>query len=207
MNRAKNGEQLRIKTLCGELEIARDYYYCRGCRTSAAPLDEKLGLTNLPHKMTKELMLEIAYYGQNQSFFTAASEMIKRALNLEVNKETTRMVTEGIGRMVFEADSQKADYLRNNTRKIKTLPESETKGTLYIMTDGAAVNTRVEDENGSTWRENKTVIAFTDRDMIKRKDGGNIIIKKEYSAFIGSGETFKGHILSTAINARIWQNI
>ena len=201
MNRAKVGEQIRIKTLCVGLEIARDYYYCRSCRTSVAPLDEKLGLTNLPHKMTKDLMFEVAYYGQNQSSFTAASEMIKRALNLDVNKETTRMVTEGIGRMVFESDSQKADYLRNNMHKIKTLPDSGTKGTLYIMTDGAAVNTRVEDENGSTWRENKTVIAFTDGDMIKRKDSGNIIVKKEYSAFIGSSETFKGHILSTAINA------
>ena len=109
MNRAKIDEQIRIKTLCGELELVRDYYYCRSCRTSVAPLDEKLGLTNLPHKMTKDLMLEVAYYGQNQSSFTGASEMIKRALNLDVNKETTRTVTEEIGRLVFEADSQKAD--------------------------------------------------------------------------------------------------
>ena len=156
MNRAKTGEQLRVKTLCGELEVTRDYYYCRSCRTSVAPLDEKLGLTSLPHKMTKELMLEAAYYGQNQSSFTAASEMIKRALNLDANKETTRKATEGAGRIVFEADSQKAEYLRNNMHKIGALPDSETKGTLHIMTDGAALNTRVEDENGSTWRENKT---------------------------------------------------
>ena len=31
----------------------------------------------------------------------------------------------------------------------------KTEGALYIMTDGAAVNTRVEDENGSTWRKTK----------------------------------------------------
>ncbi len=61
------------------------------------------------------------------------------------------------------------------------------------MTDGAAVNTRVKDENGSTWRENKTVIAFTDKDCIKRKDGSSIIVKKEYSAYIGSAEKFKGY--------------
>ena len=128
--------------------------------------------------------------------------MIKRALHLDVNKETTRTITEEIGRMVFESDSQKANYLHNNMHKIKTLPnQSKSKQTLYIMTDGAAVNTRVEDENGSTWRENKTVIAFTDQDMIKQKDGNNIIIKKEYSAFIGNAKTFKGHILSTATNA------
>ena len=69
------------------------------------------------------------------------------------------------------------------------------------MTDGATVNTRIKDENGSTWRENKTVIAFTDKDMIKRKDGSHIIVKKEYAAFIGSVEQFKGHVLNTAIKA------
>ena len=69
------------------------------------------------------------------------------------------------------------------------------------MTDGAAVNTRVEDENGSTWRENKTVIAFTSRDMIKRKDGSHIIVKKEYSALIGSAEAFRGFVLDTALKS------
>jgi hypothetical protein len=201
MRRTKKDEQIRIKTMCGELKIDRDYYYCRECRTSATPLDEKLELIELPYKMTKELMIEVAYYGQNQSSFSDASDMIKRALRMEINKETTRAVTEEIGRLVYEADTQKAKLLLDNMHKIETVTEpKEVKGTLYIMTDGAAVNTRVEDENGSTWRENKTAIVFTDKDMIKRKDEGNIITKKEYTAFIGNVETFKGHVLRTAVN-------
>jgi hypothetical protein len=167
-----------------------------------APLDIKLDLAEQPYKMTKGLMLEVAYYGQNQSSFSDASKMIKRALHLEISKETTRAVTEEIGRLVYEADARKAKHLLENMHKIETSPaQKESKGILYIMTDGAAVNTRIEDENGSTWRENKTAIAFTDRDMIKRKNGDNIIIKKEYTAYIGPAETFKGHVLSTAINA------
>jgi hypothetical protein len=151
--------------------------------------------------MTKELMLEAAYYGQNQSSFSDASEMLERALRIKVNKETMRLVTEEIGRMVFESDVEKAAHALENMHEIETEEESRKKGVLYIMTDGAAVNTRVKDENGSTWRENKTVIAFTDKDMIKRKDGSHIIIKKEYAAFIGSSEQFKGHVLNTAILA------
>jgi len=201
IRRTKKGEKVEIKTLNGELEIIRDYYYCRKCQYSETPLDEFLEIDELPHKMTKGLMLEVAYYGQNQNSFSDASEMLERALHMEVNKETVRAVTERIGRMVFEADTKKAVHVLENMHEIEVEPEENRKGVLYIMTDGAAVNTRVKDENGSSWRENKTVIAFTDKDMIKRKDGSHMIIKKEYAAFIGSAEEFRGYVLNTAVNA------
>ena len=76
--------------MCGELCILRDYYYCRSCGHSEVPLDEQLNLTGLEYKMTKELMLETAFPGQNQSSFSDASAMIKRALGMEINKETVR---------------------------------------------------------------------------------------------------------------------
>ena len=186
--------------MSGELRITRDYYYCRQCRYKEAPLDEHIQIANQPYKMTNEVMLEVAYYGQNQHSFESASQMLKRALNMEVNKETVRTVTEKVGQMVFESDTKKAEQALKSIHEIEYNPE-EAKGVLYIMTDGAAVNTRVKDENGSTWRENKTVISFSDKDMIKRKDGGNIIVNKEYAAFIGKAETFKGHVLTTAVNA------
>ena len=178
----------------------RDYYYCRSCGHKEVPLDETLGLTELPHKMTRELMLEVAFYGQNQSSFSDASAIVQRALGMDVNKETIREITEAIGRRVFEADTEKAEHLIENMHEIEMSEEKDGR-VLYIMTDGAAVNTRVEDENGSTWRENKTVIVFTNKDLIKRKDGGNIIINKEYAAFIGSAEEFRGYVLSAAVNA------
>ena len=186
--------------MCGELRLLRDYYYCRVCGHSEVPLDESLGLAGLRHKMTKELMLEVAFYGQNQSSFSGASAMIKRAMGLEINKETVREITEGIGKRVFECDTGRAAHLINNMHEI-AMDEKKDGRVLYVMTDGAAVNTRVEDENGSTWRENKTVIVFTNKDMVKRKDGGNIIVKKEYAAFIGSAEEFRGYVLSAAVNA------
>jgi len=146
-------------------------------------------------------MVEAAYYGQNQSSFSDASAMLEKALHMEISGETMRKVTEDIGRLVYESDTAKASHILKNMHEITERAEKEKKGTLYIMTDGAAVNTRVKDENGSTWRENKTVIAFTDKDMVKRKDGSNIIIRKEYSAYIGSAEKFKGYVLNTALNA------
>jgi hypothetical protein len=151
--------------------------------------------------MTQGLMVETAYYGQNQSSFTDASKMMERALHLEINKETIRMVTEDIGRKVFEQDTKKADYAIENMHEIEMKPEKDRTGVLYIQTDGAAVNTRVKDENGSTWRENKTVIAFTDKDMIQRKDESHIIVKKEYAAYIGNVEKFKGYVLRSRVHS------
>jgi hypothetical protein len=66
--------------------------------------------------------------------------MIKRALDIEINKETVRNITEEIGKAVFESDSSKANHIVNNMHEIETEPESNN-GTLYIMTDGATVNT------------------------------------------------------------------
>jgi hypothetical protein len=186
--------------MCGEMEVTRDYYYCRKCRHSEAPLDDRLETNESPHKMSSGLMLETAYFGQNQHSFESASEMMKRTMQIDISKETVRMVTEEIGKIVYESDKSRAEHIVNNMHEIEFEPE-KTKGTLYIMTDGAAVNTRVKDENGSTWRENKTVIAFSDRNMIKRKDGGNIIVSKEYSAYIGTAESFRGYVLDTAIKA------
>ena len=202
MRRIKTGQAIGIKTLCGELEIKRDYYYCRRCRYGELPLDARLGIDKTRHGLTDEMRVETAFYGQNQSSFEAAQKMIKKIYGMEINSETIRQVTEEIGRAVFEVDAKKARETIENMDRINMADDSDKQEkTLYLMTDGAAVNTRVEDENGSTWRENKTVIAFTNRDMIKRKDGSHIIVRKEYSALIGSAEEFKGFVLNTALKS------
>ena len=111
--------------MCGELDILRDYYYCRDCGHSEVPLDEKLKLSGLPYKMTKEVMLGVSFYGQNQSSFTDASAMVKRAMGMEINKETIREITEDTGRRVFEADTKKAQYLINNMHELELKAEGE----------------------------------------------------------------------------------
>jgi len=190
--------KIKIKTISGEIEIERSYNLCRGCNYTETPLDEVLEIDKLPNKMTKRCMIEVAFYGQNQGSFKEASEIIKKAMGLEVSQETAREITEGIGKEIYEADTQRAQQTIENIDKIE-ISSHPKKVTLYIMTDGAAVNTRVEDENGSTWRENKTVMVFTDKDMIRRKDGSHIITKKEYCAYIGSAEGFKKYVLDLAV--------
>jgi len=141
--------------------------------------------------------LEVVYFAQNQMSFSRAEDVIKRVYKLNINRETIRKIAEDIGTKVFEYDSLEANKLLDNIHHIEA--DEKTPGIVYIMPDGAAVNTRVEDENGSTWRENKTAIAFSSRDLIKRKDGGNIIVRKEIAPLIGTSEEFKKHALRAAV--------
>ena len=85
------------------------------------------------------------------------------------------------------------------------MQSTSKKGTLYIQADGAAVNTRIEDENGSTWRENKLGIFFSESDMYKRKNKSNIINLKEYVAYIGSVDTFRILVFAKAVELEYWK--
>ena len=199
MRKQSSAQRIKVKTMSGEIEYTRDYYYCRECKHGESPLDEMLGIGGQPHKITKKLMEEIAFYGQNQSSFDGARLMLRKALDLDINEETIREVTEQIGKEIFKQDTRNAKATLANIHKIGDGPKIDS--VLYIMIDGAAVNTRVEDENGSTWRENKTVLVFRERDMVKRKNGGHIITKKEYMPYIGSSEDFKAYVLDTAVRA------
>jgi hypothetical protein len=68
------------------------------------------------------------------------------------------------------------------------------------MVDGAAINTRLKDEQGSSWRENKLGLVFSSTDLRTRKDGvTHDILKKEYMPFLGSAEQFKGYLLESAV--------
>jgi len=148
--------------------------------------------------MSLRFMLEVAYFGQNQASFREASDMIGKVMELELNEETVREVTELIGSKIHDKDTLQAQQEFDNMCHLEQLTNPK-KMTLYIMTDGASVNTRVKDANGSSWRENKTVMAFTDKGMIRRKDGSHIITRKEYASFIGSAEEFRKYVWDIAV--------
>jgi len=167
------------------------------------PFDEYVEINGLPYKVTKQMMLKISYYAQNQASFEATSKLFKEEFGIEISGKQIEKISEYIGKKVFEKDTEVAkESFENMHKSVPEISENEKKDiTLYIMMDGAAVNTRVEDENGSTWREAKTVMVFTDKDIIKRKDDSKIIVKKEYSTYIGTVEEFKKYVLQVAINA------
>ena len=199
MNLWDKNRGITIITLHGPLTFTRPYWYCRKCKYGETPDDTLYGINNLEHRMTRLVKLEAVYFAQNQMSFSRAAEVIKRVYKINISRETIREIAEATGTSVFETDKRESEQLLADIQNIEA--DGKTAGTVYIMPDGATVNTRVEDENGSTLRENKTVIAFSSKGLIKRKDGGHIIVHKEIAPLIGTSEEFKKHALRTAVAA------
>jgi hypothetical protein len=170
---------------------------------SVFPLDSYLGLAGMPFKITPAAMLKIAFWAQNQSSYQRAEDAISEAMNIHVNDDTIRQVTNFVGSMIFKNDCAKADeaYLALSSGKL-TFTQNKS-GVVYIQTDGAALNTRVKDESGSSWRENKLGEVFNSKNIRYWTDSKgerqHQILGKEYISFVGAAEEFKKHLLACAL--------
>jgi hypothetical protein len=166
-------------------------------------MDSYLGLAGLPFKITPAAMLKIAYWAQNQSSYQRAEEAISDALRIRINDDTIRQVTNYVGGIVFQNDCAKANeaFLALSNGKLEYT--QTTSGVVYIQTDGAALNTRMKDESGSSWRENKLGEVFTSKDIRYWTDHKgrrqHQILRKEYISFVGAVEEFKKHLLACAV--------
>lgn len=168
------------------------------------PLDDALGLSHLPFKMSPLLMLRCAYWAQNQCSYQAAENVIRDTYGIFVNDDTIRLVTNFIGRMVFDEDCRRADSRFRELERGKAIFTHKKEGVLYIETDGAALNTRHKNEEGSTWRENKLGVVYSSDNIYywKSKKGGqeHQINKREYVSYIGPAGEFKRHLYRCAVD-------
>jgi hypothetical protein len=170
---------------------------------AVAPLDCYLGTTNLPFKMTVPAMLLVAYWAQNQCSYQRAENAIGRAVGVFVNDDTVRLVANYVGSMVFNEDCRKADECLERFLSGRITFPRNRKGTLYIETDGTALNTRHEDDAGSTWRENKLGMVFSSDSVYewtdKRGQRQIKLGKREYICYIGAVSDFRKHLLACAV--------
>jgi hypothetical protein len=172
-------------------------------RKRVVPLDSSLGIENLPFKMTVGAMLTTAYWAQNQMSYRRACEAICSVSKMETNPETVRLVAEHVGNIVFEEDRSGAARLRAQFDGGKLRFNADKSGVLYIQTDGAALNTRCKNDDGSTWRENKLGIVFSSDNIRYWVDSKGTrqhkINKREYVSYVGSVEYFKWLLFSCAV--------
>lgn len=168
-----------------------------------APLDCALGIDKLPFKMTINMMLLVAYFAQEQSSYQAAEDLIKRVYGITVNDDTIRLVANYIGEMVFKEDCRRAEetYAKFQSGQIDF--SHDRKGVLYVEADGAALNTRHKNNDGSTWRENKLGVVFSS-DAIHRWTSINgkkshRILHREYVSYVGGVQEFSKHLLDCAV--------
>lgn len=170
--------------------------------STVIPLDCALHVNGLPFKMTVSMMLEVAFYAVVLDSYQAAEEIIGKIYGTPVNDDTVRLVANHIGKAVFEADCRAADECMERLESGSLSHPGDRDGVLYLETDGAALNTRFKDENGSTWRENKLGLAFSSDNMYTWKDRNgkpcHKIEKREYTSYVGSVTEFKKHFLALA---------
>jgi hypothetical protein len=170
---------------------------------SVVPMDSYLGLSGMPFKATPAAMLKIAYWAQNQSSYRRAEAAIAEALRVAVDNDTIRNVTNFVGGMVFRNDCVKADEAFRALESGKLAFPQSDDGVIYIQTDGAALNTRLRDESGSTWRENKLGEVFNSKDIRywtdRKGERQHRILRREYISYVGSVTEFKKHLLACAV--------
>ena len=166
-----------------------------------APLDAILKIDDLPFKMTREMMCEVAFWGQNQSSYKAASEILRKVHGISVSSEMVRTVTDYVGEIIFEQDTKEANSVYEDLFGISYTKNKS--GVLYIQADGAALNTRTKNDEGSTWRENKLGMVFSSdnirKSVNKKGESTSKILKKEYTSYVGSCQEFKKHLLVCAL--------
>jgi hypothetical protein len=171
-------------------------------KTSIIPVDEFLHIDKLPFKVTARMMLEAAYWAQNQGSYEAAQIVLKRH-NIFLNDDTIRSIVNHIGSIVHNNDIQYAEKIYKTSELPNHCFDKNIDGVVYIETDGAAINTRTKNNDDSTWRENKLGIVFNTNNIKQRrnyktKELYHIIEKREYISFIGSAEKFTPLLFSIA---------
>ena len=201
-----------IVTVKGELAITRTILrpidkvsllklYAMEKTKSVIPLDNLLRIDDLPFKMTREMMCEVAFWGQNQSSYKSAAEIIEKVHGISISSEMVRQVTDYVGNIIFKKDEIEATLAYERLLDMRLTNTKD--GVFYIQTDGAAINTRVEDDDGSTWRENKLGMVFSSdnvrKSVNKKGESTSKILKKEYTSYVGSVQEFKKHLFSCAL--------
>ena len=164
-------------------------------------MDIALGIDVLPFKMTREMMCEVSFWAQNQTSYKAAEEIIYKVHGVLIRANTVRAIADYVGKIIFEQDTEEANAIYKNMKAIEYAKDK--KGILYIQMDGAALNTRIKDKDGSSWRENKLGMVFSS-DNIRttvNKKGEKVskILKKEYTSYIGSVNEFKKYLFACAV--------
>jgi Uncharacterised protein family (UPF0236). len=200
--RTKKNEPISFLSMFGKITVVRDKDFCRRCGSGNGQSDDILGL-NRSHRQTKGITEAITYASQLVPSFERASEVINKFLHVDISATQMQIVSEEIGKAVFEKQMEIANkaYEKPEETAPQLLEKYRNEGILYIMMDGSAVNTRIQDENNSSWKEMKLGLVFSDRDLITRSNGDKIITKKEYVTYFGAVGEFKKLVFDAAARA------
>ena len=145
---------------------------------SVCPVDDALGITGLPFKITYRMMSAIAREATMSRSYSEAAERLNENLNKPVSISTVEHVTDFVGSLVFRDQvlcARDAEDRLASRRIDKRRIRRRNDDVLYIETDGAMIHIRdkehialsneeieadVSKKHDPGWTESKHAICF-----------------------------------------------
>ncbi len=160
-----------------------------------------LGLDEVGHKTTPEMAAKIAYAGQMAPSFEAAARGFEYLSGLKVSAFLIRQITEETGQKVHAQQMEAAETAMAQPEEAIPLvpPHQQKPGALYVMADGSQVNTREQGQDGSSWKEMKLGLVYSDVHVLTRRGGRPVLMDKEYVTYFGGVEGFKKLLFCAAV--------
>jgi len=185
----------------GILTLKRNVDYCGLCRTTFPQGDMYLDI-NETFRATDDFIEMVSYVAQMVPSFGNARDLLSKICHIDISISQIQKIAEYVGRKVHENQMESAEnaYARPEVAAPQALAKDLMDCILYIMMDGSAVNTRIQDADGSTWKEMKLGMVFTDND-IRKRNKHIYIDRKEYVAYLGSVDEFKKLVFEAAARA------
>lgn len=169
------------------------------------PVDDLLGVSGLPHKVTVPMMVAMAKEAVRSNSYGRAAKVIREHFRVEVSQELVREVTDLVGAAVLADDRQRADEAKGELEKRvdRRTVRRRDDDVLYVECDGAMVNIRRGGGQGNEWVECKVGIVFHARDIHEYTDRNGkprrVITRKAICGHIGSYKDFQWLLLGNAL--------
>jgi hypothetical protein len=124
----------KLKSLNGELEIYRAYYYCEKCKSSKVPLDAQLCFEGKHQSIG--VRRRMALGGMTQPFEEA--EKVLEETGVSVSSKEIQLESEEVGQEVYRQVETEVESFWSGEKEIKA---ERTPIRLYITADGTTVRT------------------------------------------------------------------
>ncbi|MCL1791296.1 MAG: ISKra4 family transposase [Peptococcaceae bacterium] len=183
------------------MRLERNVDYCPHCHKTFPQGEADLQI-NEPFRVTNDFMVMLAYIAQMIPSFGNAQDLLSKICNIDISISQIQKIAEYAGEKVHarQMDAANKAYEKPEEAAPQALEKDKEDSILYILADGSAVNTRIQDEDGSTWKEMKLGMVFSDK-AIRQRNKHIDIDQKEYTAYFGSVHEFKKLLFDAAARA------
>jgi hypothetical protein len=163
-----------VLTVLGLIEVERPIYWCRACRRTFAPFDERTGLC--PGSISAGLDELLALLGAREDSFDDAANVLQKLTLVRVCANLARTATERLGRVLDHAEQ--AAVTAAWAGQVPP-PATTTVARLYVSADGLLVHTH------AGWKEFKLGAVYTTVTAPSRKRPETLVIRARDISYVG----------------------